>query len=178
MGKKKKAVARRGQTININVEVPQQNQQAQVNPVPAPQTTQQAPRQNTTKQKHELAPISLRLAAKAIDLGILLLFTYLFALVARLTATSGIAGVIYLIIIFLYPVYFIGMQGATPGKKMLGIKVIRKDGSDCTYLTALIREIGEIICTLILLLGYALILIDKDKQGVHDKIAKTIVVKE
>lgn len=88
----------------------------------------------------------------------------------------------YLLIFLLamgYQIYFIGKNGQTLGKKALGIKVIKLDGTPVTYKTAVRRELlGKFVSGLIpLAMGYFWMLWDKDKQALHDKIAGTVVVK-
>lgn len=77
-----------------------------------------------------------------------------------------------------YPIYFIGKTGATPGKKIMKIKVIDKETQLAPgYLKAFLREfVGRFIASIFLYLGYFWILWDKEKQGWHDKIAGTVVV--
>ncbi|NMC57810.1 MAG: zinc-ribbon domain-containing protein [Candidatus Methanofastidiosa archaeon] len=88
------------------------------------------------------------------------------------TILSGIIGLAYI-------VYFEGGKGATPGKMVMKLKVIGTDGRmPIGYGTAVIRWIGKIISAVVLLLGYIWILFDAEKQGWHDKIANTFVVKE
>jgi uncharacterized RDD family membrane protein YckC len=79
----------------------------------------------------------------------------------------------------LYYVLLIGRKGQTLGKMILGIKVIKTDGSKKPgYLSAFLREIiGKIISAMVFGLGYLWMLWDGKKQTWHDKIANTIVVK-
>lgn len=78
-----------------------------------------------------------------------------------------------------YYIYFIGSKGQTPGKMALGVKVVRKDGVlKIGYGKAFMREVvGKFISSLVFGLGYLWILWDKEKQGWHDKIANTVVVR-
>jgi len=86
-----------------------------------------------------------------------------------LTALIGLA----------YMVYFEGGRGATPGKMVMKLKVIGTDGRmPIGYGTAVIRWIGKLISTIVIFLGHIWIIFDKEKQGWHDKIANTFVVKE
>ena len=77
--------------------------------------------------------------------------------------------------------YFIGLwtywNGQTLGMKALGIKVVKTDGSQLTLSTSIIRYIGLIISIVCLLIGVIWIAFDANKQGWHDKIASTYVVK-
>jgi uncharacterized RDD family membrane protein YckC len=79
-----------------------------------------------------------------------------------------------------YYVYFWTQRdGQTIMNKALGIKVAKTDGSPITTGTAIIRYIGYIINSIIfgLPIGFIWAAFDSQKQGWHDKIAGTIVVK-
>jgi uncharacterized RDD family membrane protein YckC len=79
-----------------------------------------------------------------------------------------------------YFVYFWTQRdGQTIMNKALGIKVVKTDGSPITTGTAIIRYIGYIINSIIfgLPIGFIWAAFDSQKQGWHDKIAGTIVVK-
>jgi uncharacterized RDD family membrane protein YckC len=77
-----------------------------------------------------------------------------------------------------YAVFFTGYCGQTPGKMALRIKVIRTDGSPMTYGRAALREVlGKFISGILLGIGYLMVAFDSQKQGLHDKIADTYVIK-
>lgn len=77
-----------------------------------------------------------------------------------------------------YSVFFIGTFGATPGKMMLHVRVIRaKDESNPGYVRALLREIFFYISTLFLCLGHLLAVFDPEKRGVHDFVCNTRVIR-
>jgi len=68
-------------------------------------------------------------------------------------------------------------NGLTPGKKILGIKVIKEDGGRAGFITMLIREVvGKSISSLIFSLGFLWILFDRENQGWHDKLMNTYVI--
>jgi predicted Zn finger-like uncharacterized protein len=78
----------------------------------------------------------------------------------------------------LYWVLFTGYCGQTPGKMAVRVKVIRTDGSPITYGRAFLREtLGKFLSGIILGVGYFMIAFDAQKQGLHDKIADTYVIK-
>jgi len=93
-----------------------------------------------------------------------------------------IASVCYLLVIILslgYNLYFVGSKGATPGKKMMKLKVALVDGHyPIGYGKAFLRLIGYAISGSICYIGFLMILWDKQHRGLHDKIAGTIVIKE
>jgi uncharacterized RDD family membrane protein YckC len=76
-----------------------------------------------------------------------------------------------------YSVVFWAWRGQTPGKIVMNIKVLRGDGSNITIGYALLRYLGYIVCGLMLGTGFLWIAFDSRKQGIHDKIADTVVVK-
>ena len=77
-----------------------------------------------------------------------------------------------------YAVFFIGYCGQTPGKMALRIKVIRTDGSPVSYGRAVLREVlGKFVSSILLGIGYLMVAFDSQKQGLHDKIADTYVIK-
>jgi uncharacterized RDD family membrane protein YckC len=77
-----------------------------------------------------------------------------------------------------YFTYFFG-NGQTLGMKAMKIKLCGADGTyPIGYGKGFIRCIGLIISAWVIYLGFLWILIDKNKQGWHDKIASTYVVLE
>ncbi len=70
------------------------------------------------------------------------------------------------------------MRGQTPGKKLLGIRVIRLDGRPITGWIAFERFGGYAAAAATGLLGFAQILWDRNRQGIHDKVAETVVIRE
>lgn len=67
--------------------------------------------------------------------------------------------------------------GATPGKLLLDCRVV--DANTLQLLgwkKALLRCLAYTISTLPLYLGFAWIAVDKRKQGLHDKLVKTLVL--
>jgi len=76
-----------------------------------------------------------------------------------------------------YFIYFHGMTGQTPGKKMLGLAVVRADGEPMTFGIAFLRWVGYIVSKLPFFLGFIWAAFDRRKQGWHDKIAGTCVIR-
>ncbi|CAD6492804.1 MAG: RDD family protein [Candidatus Argoarchaeum ethanivorans] len=84
---------------------------------------------------------------------------------------------IIVIVQAIYLIYFFA-HGQTPGMMVMKIKLCRTDGTyPIGYMQGLLRWIGMYISGLVFHLGFIWILIDKNKQGWHDKIADTYVVK-
>ena len=130
--------------------------------------------------------IGPRLAAQIID-GIILFILYF--IVGGLmfgSFTFQVYGdqaysfmAVYFLLTFLYFTILEGISGATVGKRLVKIKVVREDGSMCSLGTALTRNILRIIDALpfLYILGMVLIARSDRKQRLGDRLAKTVVVK-
>jgi uncharacterized RDD family membrane protein YckC len=86
-----------------------------------------------------------------------------------------LSGGIYLLLSIAYDVAFWMLAGQTPGKRVMGLRIVRSDGDRVRAGNAVRREVGYVISG-ILFLGYLWILFDNRRQGWHDKLAGTIVV--
>lgn len=67
--------------------------------------------------------------------------------------------------------------GKTVGMRLVGIRVVSMNGEPIDLWRALMRGVALALSIAVLLLGVALVLVDKKKQGLHDKIARTYVVR-
>ncbi len=132
-----------------------------------------------------LASPGKRLGAYLLDLLVPVLAVFLILVVWGLGASTGSdagAGVGALLGFGLFIAYVIWAlvlfgRGTTPGKNLLGMRVVKEDGRNAGFLTMLIREwIGKAISGLILSLGFLWILFDRDNQGWHDKLMSTYVI--
>ena len=78
-------------------------------------------------------------------------------------------------------VYYVAMTaafGATLGKMALGMRVADADGNRPGFGAVVMREVvGKIVSALVILIGFFWILVDDRRQGWHDKIGGTFVVK-
>lgn len=69
-------------------------------------------------------------------------------------------------------------KGRTPGKRMLGVRVIRLDGEELGWWASFGRFGGYAAGVATGLLGFAQIFWDRNRQAVHDKISETVVIRE
>jgi uncharacterized RDD family membrane protein YckC len=67
---------------------------------------------------------------------------------------------------------------ATPGKMALSIKVTDMNGNRVSIGRAIGRYLGKILSSLILGIGYLMIAFTEKKQGLHDIMAETLVIKK
>ena len=94
------------------------------------------------------------------------------------TAAAGIGNLLSIVLAWLW--FTIpessGWQ-ASVGKKMLGLKVTDEHGQKIGFGRANARYWSKILSTLIMLIGFLMIAFTRRKQGLHDLIARTLVVK-
>ena len=82
-------------------------------------------------------------------------------------------------LIFAYLVAFDGGErGATPGKRVVGIRVAdAQDSGPIGYRRATIRRGGYLLGGLLLFLGWLWLILDPRRQAWHDKLARSIVIR-
>jgi len=76
----------------------------------------------------------------------------------------------------LYQVGFWTLGGRTPGMALMGLRVLRADGRPVGFPTAVVRFLGYLLCFATFLLGFLLVLGSARRQGLHDRLARTVVV--
>jgi uncharacterized RDD family membrane protein YckC len=69
------------------------------------------------------------------------------------------------------------LKGATVGGIIFGLKVVRLDARPVDWVTAIVRALGCFLSLFAIGLGFIWIAFDREKQGWHDKIAGTVVVR-
>ena len=78
-------------------------------------------------------------------------------------------------------VYFVGFwawRGQTPGMMLLGLRVAREaDGTNPGLVRSILRYAGYFLSWIALFIGFIWVAFDSRKQGWHDKIAGTVVVR-
>ena len=78
--------------------------------------------------------------------------------------------------------YYVAMESshyqATLGKMALSIKVTDIEGNKITLAKAIIRYLSKILSGIILGIGFLMVAFTEKKQGLHDMIAGTLVVKK
>jgi uncharacterized RDD family membrane protein YckC len=117
-----------------------------------------------------------RFGAAFID-GLILLVPNL-ALTYSMDPGSYVPNIAAIIIAWLYFAFQESSAAqATLGKKVLGIKVVNLEGQRISFAQASGRHFGKIISSIILFIGYLMMLWDDKKQTLHDKMANTLVVK-
>ena len=140
-----------------------------------------------------------RAAARIIDLVIIIAALILIYLLDRLGAEAGLwtgmrlgegsptgagfsmanvlRGLFFLTFPVFYYVFLHAVYGQTFGKMALKIQVVNEDGTPLDYRKAFLRWLGYFLCDLTFYIGYLWAAFDPRKQGLHDKVCKTVVVR-
>lgn len=128
----------------------------------------------------------LRVWASLIDtvLMLIVIFPILFAIYGRENLASGVtlSGPANILISYVLPaiviIAFWNARQATPGKMAIGASIVdAKTGGRPSFQQNAIRYVGYFISTIPFCLGLIWVGIDKRKQGWHDKLAGTVVVR-
>lgn len=83
------------------------------------------------------------------------------------------------IIFWLYAILTTVYLGGTVGKLLFGLRVVNIEGQKISFGAAALREIvGKFISMMVILIGFIWVAFDGKKQGWHDKLAKTYVVRK
>jgi uncharacterized RDD family membrane protein YckC len=127
------------------------------------------------------AGVSARLYAFLIDWGVRLVILYATAIVAGFIGGIGFAfwTVLLFALEWFYPVAFeLGLAGATPGKRAMGLRVVMDDGLPITPAASLTRNLLRFADFLPMLYGFAIVsmLVRKDCKRLGDIAAGTLVV--
>lgn len=97
-------------------------------------------------------------------------------LVPRTLAIFGISTLVNLVLVIAYEVYFLSTRGATPGKMVFGLKVVRADGSGISRGLAAGRYFAKWVSSVTLCIGYIMAGMDEEKRALHDRICDTRVI--
>ena len=130
------------------------------------------------------ANLGIRILAGIVDTIILVLIFYVIAVLTGQTTEGGfeLTGGPALLAFAVYFLYFIVLEaarGATIGKMLLGLKVVRADGHAIAWRESIIRNLLRLVDGFLLyLVGLILILTSSKRQRLGDHIADTMVVKK
>ncbi|KLE33875.1 hypothetical protein AAW00_12460 [Aurantiacibacter luteus] len=100
---------------------------------------------------------------------------------AQEAVLTGGGGLLILLMIVIGVAYFAVMESgpwqATLGKKALGLIVTDLNGNRISLARAIGRYFGKFLSSIILLIGFIMVAFTEKKQGLHDMLASTLVVK-
>lgn len=94
------------------------------------------------------------------------------------TAAIAVGGGAYVLWVAAYFVTFWATTGQTPGSRVLHIRVRPRTGERLPPRRALVRFLGLTLAAIPLFAGFLLILVDDRRRGLHDLLARTVVVED
>jgi len=145
----------------------------------------QATQEQTNSQAIKYAGFWIRWVAMAVDGIVLGTVFFLLSLLIGFSGSELIKNEVFVyslnfmsfIITWIYYSVMTYYKGATLGKMLVGIEVRSENLGRLSLGKIILREtIGKIISYTILFIGYIMVAFTKKKQGLHDKIANTVVV--
>lgn len=124
----------------------------------------------------EMASFWRRFGAAFLDGLILFVLSFL---VGSLVQDPFTAQGLSYVVAFIFLGYFLTTSGQTPGKKAVGIKVLKSDsGQLMSWFDVFLREIfGKFVSSLVFLMGYSWFFLSGTRQTWHDSIASTYVIR-
>lgn len=128
------------------------------------------------------ASIGRRAVAAIIDGLVLFLIAYLMAIpTGGVRETSfEVTGAPAMLAFALWIAYYVVTEatlGASPGKRLIGLRVVRSDGSPIGWPAAVVRNVLRIVDGLVFyILGAILIVRSSKGQRLGDRVADTVVV--
>ena len=125
----------------------------------------------------------IRTAAFALDV-ILIYLVSKYAIVPALSR-SGLRGrafvlsnaALQLAFQMAYFTVFHALYGATPGKRLLRLRVVNPDGTRIGWLTAFVRYFAQFLSRLIAGIGCMMAAFDDEKRALHDRLCNTRVIR-
>ncbi len=108
--------------------------------------------------------------------GLTRYWTNIQSLIGNSISQLAIGSTLMGLIVIIYFVFFWTLIGYTPGKALLGLKVVKKDGKKLSFFRSLLRFFAYWVSAIPIFLGFLWILWDSKRQGWHDKIAGTQVI--
>lgn len=98
---------------------------------------------------------------------------------SRVDEFRGFSFVVQLVMPAIAIIVFWLYRGASPGKMITGVEIVDAlTGQKPTPRQCIVRYLGYYVSLLAFFVGFVWIAIDKQKQGWHDKLAGTIVLKK
>jgi uncharacterized RDD family membrane protein YckC len=90
--------------------------------------------------------------------------------------SPGFVALVTVLFILGYHAFFLVFAGQTPGKALLGLRVVPVNGGKLKPWRAVLRYLGYYLSALPLFIGFLWVLLDDQRQAWHDKLAGTVVL--
>ena len=75
-----------------------------------------------------------------------------------------------------YGILMVAALSGTIGKLILGMRIVRTDGTRVSLGRAALRYVAQILSVLTIFIGYVMVAFRQDKRSLHDLIADTAVI--
>jgi uncharacterized RDD family membrane protein YckC len=95
---------------------------------------------------------------------------------ADMITSPGFVALVTVLFILGYHAFFLVFAGQTPGKALLGLRVVPVNGGKLKPWRAVLRYLGYYLSALPLFIGFLWVLLDDQRQAWHDKLAGTVVL--
>ena len=92
-------------------------------------------------------------------------------------AASNVVSTINFVINVVYFGTLVAISQATLGKRVFGLYIVRPDGSRVGFGLAVARYFATLLSAAIMLIGFIMIGLRRDKRGLHDLICDTVVLR-
>ena len=120
----------------------------------------------------------LRVAALFIDMLILLPFSLVFRYIENQPQLVWVGFLGSMAMVWFYFAFFeSGNWQATPGKRLMSIKVTNLSGEKIQFWRASARYFAKFLSSLIFCIGYLMAAFTQRKQALHDMICETLVIR-
>lgn len=137
-----------------------------------------------TRRRDRVYPLDhasplLRLYAATVDFTVIIVLFIILHMITNGRVAASDAAPQDILLFFGYFIITTGILGQTAGKFAAGIIVVDREGRVPGIPIAIPREmIGKFVSVVTLGIGFVWILYDHERQGIHDKIAGTYVVRK
>jgi uncharacterized RDD family membrane protein YckC len=120
----------------------------------------------------DLASWGTRAVGLIIDFAPIWIIALLTFRSTTLSLLLNVVGIAY----FVYMGYLDGLTGQTPGKAIMGIRLVNQQGDLIGSGAGIGRKFAHIVDSIVCGLGYLLPIVDSKRQTIADKIMTTFVV--
>jgi uncharacterized RDD family membrane protein YckC len=122
--------------------------------------------------------IDLALAQLAVAFGLAVL-SLVASLVGELRPAwlvGALLAVGWIVVVGSYLVLFWSVVGQTPGMRAMHVRVVDANGDPPSLGRAIVRFFGLILAIIPLFAGFLPVLVDDRRRGIHDMLARTVVL--
>jgi uncharacterized RDD family membrane protein YckC len=165
----------------------------------APVEKAKAEATRTTPRKVTVAPLWRRVLAWTIDASVLAVILFALLWMGKAMVSHGPpsrldgldyvvetlwsyqklwqpAAILCAVLCAGYLALFTALGGQTPGKRVLSLSVIDRKGASPGLLRSGTRALFALVSGTLMLMGFFLVLVDRRRQALHDKLSGTFVV--